>query len=161
MGGDAMDTGRGTFTSAHELLDILRRRQAEIGLSNEALEYLAGLTAGEVNKYLGPGREKFPGLFKLICMMDALGLSGSAHVDLKKVERMTPRWRLAGKRRMAAIRAENPRVSREMIRRAAPEVLRRRAQAGGIARRDRMTAVARIESAVFAARTRWGKRKRK
>jgi hypothetical protein len=117
-----MMDGCGTFTSAHELLDRLRARQAEIGLSNEALDNLCDFTRGQCDKYLGPARLKFPGLFHLMCMMDALGLSGEFHVDMAKVARMTPSWRLEGRRKMAAIRNENSRISQAMVKRATPQV---------------------------------------
>jgi len=115
--------GRGTFTGVHELLDLLRRRQAEIGLSNEGLEDICEFAAGMVDKYLGPSRSKWPGLDAVFRMMYALGLSGSLHVDLRKVEKVTPLWRKAGKRKLAAIRTETARVSKAAVKRARSVVL--------------------------------------
>jgi hypothetical protein len=118
-----MDTHRGTFTGAHELLDRLRARQAEIGLSNAELDDICGWPGGGVvDKYLGPSRVKWPGMDVIFRMMYALGLSGELVVDDAKVARMTPIWRASGKRKIAAIRNENPRVSKAMLQRAAPAV---------------------------------------
>jgi hypothetical protein len=126
-----MDGSRGTFTSAHELLDRLRARQAELGLSNEALEEICEFAPRELDKYLGPARTKFPGLLKVCLMMDALGLSGTLYVDARKVERAAKEWREQGRRRQAAIRSDNPRVSQAMVRRAAPAVAAQMGRKGG------------------------------
>jgi hypothetical protein len=121
------DTHRGTFTGAHELLDRLRARQLELGWSNEMLEDACLMAAGEVDKYLGPGRTKFPGLLKVMDMMVALGLSGTLQADPVRLERIERQ----GRRKAAAVREANPRVSRPMLKRAAPIVAAQMGRKGG------------------------------
>jgi len=154
-----MEAGRGSFdersgfTSAHELLDGLRARQAEIGLSNAAMADLIGVNQGQVDDWLGPSRVKAPGLFYLMALFDVLGLSGRLMVDAAKMERMAPRWQDAGKRKLKAVRTVNSRVSQAMVKRAVPEVARQMSRL----RWDATTPEERSNQGRVAARGRWDK----
>lgn len=136
--GSAVVTGAMTFTGADELLGLLRRRQEELGLSNQALEEVTGLRAGDVNQALGPSREKSPTLHKLMLLFDALALSGTVHADPTKEARVRPLWRRAGTRAVQYVRPP-PRVSRVAVKRAKTVVLSEAAQRAARARWDKTT----------------------
>jgi hypothetical protein len=75
-----------------DLVQALRARQDEIGLSNHLLDELAGFTEGHTDKLIGPSRTKTLGSFSLQTLLDALGLSFVIVEDLDKVRRMESRW---------------------------------------------------------------------
>lgn len=112
----------GTFTTIGELLDVMRRRQEQLRLSNAGLEEVCGLTAGAVNKYLGPAREKCPTGPILQPLLDGLALSGSLHVDSAKEARYRGQIEAAGRRVERAVHP-NSRVSRKLIERVRPYIL--------------------------------------
>jgi hypothetical protein len=154
-----MMEGCGMFTSAHELLDRLRARQVEIGISNQNLDALCGFAAGQIDKYLGPSRSRSnPGIEAVICMMDALGLSADLHVDAQKVARMRERW---DARRKAAVRAQPSRISREMVKRARPLVLNELRSKGGKARWADITAEQRSFAMLAVVAVRWNRRRKR
>jgi hypothetical protein len=81
------EAGRPTIGDAatpDEILDLIRRRQHDIGLSNAGLEHICGLAAGQVDKYLGPTRNKSPTLYILGLMMDAVGVSATLWIDASR-----------------------------------------------------------------------------
>jgi transcriptional regulator with XRE-family HTH domain len=80
------------LASADALLTAVRARQNELGLSNEAVEDLAGFCAGTVNKYLGPAREKSPTIRTLFLMLEAMGVGLVLAEDAEAVQRMRTRW---------------------------------------------------------------------
>src|ERR1700719_4452384 len=96
----------GVFADPDGLVTLLRVRQVEIGLSNEGLERLCGFAAGQIDKYLGPSREKAPGAFVLATLMDALGVSGALYVDPAKVARLSKAWAREGRRSASSVRVE-------------------------------------------------------
>lgn len=139
----------GVFADPDGLVTLLRARQVEIGLSNEGLERLCGFAAGQVDKYLGPSREKAPGAFVLATLMDALGVSGALYVDPAKVARLSKAWAREGRRSSSSVRVETPRVSKRLVKRVMLDFGRKRMAS--------VPAGARTELARKAAQSRWAK----
>jgi hypothetical protein len=115
----------GVFADPDGLVTLLRARQVEIGLSNEGLERLCGFAAGQVDKYLGPSREKAPGAFVLATLMDALGVSGALYVDPAKVARLSKAWAREGRRSAASVRVET-RVGKSVMSRVMRDLGKKR-----------------------------------
>lgn len=122
------------WTSADELLGLLRARQQELGLSNAALEQVCGLSGGQANRWLGPGREKSPTLASLCLILDGLGLSGTLHVDAEKEARVGPLWARAGRRAGEQVRTTTVRVSKIAIARAKSVVMSEAGRRAALAR---------------------------
>lgn len=131
-------TPLGTFTDYHGLLDLLRQRKAELGLSDAALENLCLMAKGQISKYLGPAQEKAPNAFLLMTVVDALGLSGTLYADPTKVAALSGAWGREGRRDDARVRP-NGRVSKAMVKRVRPMVLSQAAQKAARARWDKTT----------------------
>jgi hypothetical protein len=116
--------------SADAVLDAVRARQNELALSNESLEDLAGFCGGTVNKYLGPSREKMPGLAPLYLMLQAMGLGLAIVEDPEATKRMAGRWT----RRHEGSIHDNGRLAQVALRRARPIVMTELARMGAAAR---------------------------
>jgi hypothetical protein len=100
-----------------DLADALRAVQNHLGLSNESLEALAGLTAGHADKMLGPSRTKGIGPRTFALLLGALGIRLKVEIDLEQMARMERRFE---KRNDAQVRE---RLSKAVIERARPYVL--------------------------------------
>jgi hypothetical protein len=74
------------------LLNVVRRRKAELNLSYELLDELAGTQSGYSVKILGPNPSRCFGPISLGAIMGALGLRLTVSVDKIQTERMVHRW---------------------------------------------------------------------
>jgi hypothetical protein len=106
-----------------ELIDALRARQHQIGLSDAGLEHAAGLAAGHVSKLLAPARRRSPTLATVDRLMSVLALSIVLVHDPSKMRgRPLPRRDDTQVRMRAisrsAIAAARPHVFDELMRRA-------------------------------------------
>jgi DNA-binding phage protein len=106
------------------LLSALSARQVELGLSNEALENLAGLCRGHVQKVCGPSRERSPTLRTVDRMLTALGLSIILIRDPEKFDRVTQHPRrdeshVRSRLSAGTIKRARPIIIDELLRRAA------------------------------------------
>lgn len=126
-------TEYGRFADMHGLLDIIRQRQIELGLSNAALDAMCDWPGGVVDKYLGPSRTKTPGMFALFLLLNALGLSGTLYVDERKAARRQKDWDSEGQRCERAVRPP-ARVSKALVARAAPVVMAEMGRRGAMVR---------------------------
>jgi hypothetical protein len=63
-----------TVTGYTALLDVIRARRAELGVSFEVLDLTAGLTPGHSQKIIGETPVKNFGRVSLECILGALGL---------------------------------------------------------------------------------------
>ncbi len=135
----------GNFATPDELLDMIRRRQREVRLSNAAFEHICGFSAGQVDKYLGPAREKSPSLYMIGVMMDALGLSATLWIDATKAERFGKAWGRFGSRKADIVRRPNGRISNAAIARARPFVLSQASQKANAARWGKTTPEQRLK----------------
>lgn len=124
--------------NASDLADALRAVQNHLQLSNETLEGLAGMCAGSVDKFIGPGRVKGIGATSLDLFLGALAVRLRVEPDLEQAEKMANRWE---QRDQTQVR-RNTRISREMIEKCRPIVLGEIAQRGWQTRRQRTQAAA-------------------
>jgi transcriptional regulator with XRE-family HTH domain len=121
---------RQILCAADEVLTAVRRRQEELGLSNESLEHISGLASGTANKYLGPSREKNPTVATLYLLLQAMGVGLVLVEDPDAIRRMSRRW---AKRRESTVRPPD-KVARSAIRRARSVVLSEAARKAALAR---------------------------
>jgi DNA-binding phage protein len=77
-----------------------------LGLSNETLEEIAGLTRGHVDKILGPSGEKKIGPQTLALILGALGIRLRVEVDPEQSKRVAARWTRRNERQ---VRQREPR----------------------------------------------------
>jgi hypothetical protein len=75
-----------------QLLDVIRRRRAELNISFETLDALSGVCSGYSAKILGPTPSKCFGPVSLGCILGALGLKLVVSVDRIQTEQMERRW---------------------------------------------------------------------
>jgi len=131
----------GSAATPDELLDLVRRRQIELGLSNASLEDICLFAAGQIDKYLGPTRSPrwSPKLETLSTMLDALGLSVTLWIDATKVERFRKARGRQGRRMANYARPENGRISKALMKRAGPSVAREMGRKGAEARWKKST----------------------
>ncbi len=108
----------GTFTDYQSFIALLRARKEQLSLSDLALDDFAGLAPGHTGKVLGPSQVKGMGVLSFTLLLDALGLSGTLHVDPAKAARLSGRWAGAASRR-SFVRPNGP----MSVKRARPIVL--------------------------------------
>jgi|SRR5215472_7448692 len=135
------------------LVDLLRARKEELGLSNEFVDE-ACLTPGWCQKLLGPSRVKTLGRQSLDGLLISLGCALVLVEDLEHVRLMEAQWE-----RRQAIKVHQPRrrISDEAMRRISPMILGERARLGGLVRAQLLTSKQLSEIASKAARARWRK----
>ncbi|MCW2218313.1 hypothetical protein M2232_001845 [Bradyrhizobium japonicum] len=82
-------------TTRDELLDLIRRRRDELGITHETIDVLTGWAAGYASKVLSPEPVRGLGANALALVIGALAL-GIARVefveDPQQVEKMRSRW---------------------------------------------------------------------
>jgi hypothetical protein len=132
-----------------ELIDALRGRVDELGLTMQTLDDLSGVQQGYCAKILGPAQSKSLGPISLGCLLQALGLSLQVVEDPEAVAMIGHRW----ERRAPAHHAS--RVSKAAMARILPLILRHLASRGGKARHTKLTSEERSRIAREAARARW------
>jgi hypothetical protein len=81
-----------TVTDYAGLLEVIRRRMAELELTYELLDHLAGTQQGYSNKILGPTPCKTLGPISFAAIVGALALKVTVSVDKIQAERMQRRW---------------------------------------------------------------------
>jgi hypothetical protein len=123
----------GTFTDYDSFVELLRARKAELGLSNDVMDDLAGLARGHSDKLVGPSQTKGIGPVTFGLVLDVLGLSGTLYVDPAKAAKLEERWRRD--QRMESRARNNKPVNPTMVRRA----LRQHLTAATRTRWDRTT----------------------
>ncbi|WP_338314061.1 hypothetical protein [Bradyrhizobium sp. TM239] len=105
------------ITTREELVDMLRRRRDELGLTHQTIDGIAGLQDGYTSKLLAPKPIKNLGPMSLEAMLGALAL-GIARIefveDPELAARMRSRWtrrarpKFRTKRTLGALLAERP-----------------------------------------------------
>lgn len=78
--------------SYDDLIIALRAMKEFLGLSNETLEEIAGLTRGHCDKLLGPRRSKHIGRQTLPLILGALGVRLRVEIDPEQAKRVAARW---------------------------------------------------------------------
>jgi hypothetical protein len=123
----------------------------QLGLSNETLEQICGMTRGHADKILGPSRVKTLSKYTLDCLLQALAIELIPQPDLEQETKIRGRWE---GRDGTAVRAAG-RVSAATMQRARPHLFAELGRAGGAKRAASLSAKHRSEIARVAAKTRW------
>ena len=135
----------------HEaLLDALRRRVAELGLTLETVENIAGLPVGYASKVLSDPPQKRMNAFTWFLVAQALGLRMVLEEDLELAEQMRGRWRKRHNKK--------PIHSQPRIVQFTPDQLRLMGRRGGFATAARLTPEQRQANARRAIRARWARK---
>ena len=135
--------------SYNDLLDVLVARKNELGLSNETLEEIAGVTRGHVDKVFGPSREKRMGWFLFGLILPSLALKLLAVVDEPQAKLMHARWE---RRNTKQIRVRSHEVNRMLLDHAKLEVFSEMGRRSAQMRTVRMDMEASVRR---AAKARW------
>jgi hypothetical protein len=143
----------GEAASHNELIDVLRARKEQLGLSNAWIEHTIQLADGHCDKVLGPARERGLSQLTIDGLLAVLAIKLVVVEDEAAVARMRPMW---DGRDQKQVRPPS-RIAKSAIARALPYAVRALGRAGGVARwrgvdpevrRKLMTAVSRARSNV-------------
>ncbi len=141
-----------TITDYHGLIEALRARKDALGLSNEIVDELGGLTRGHTDKILGPSRNKNLSPMTFDVMLGVLALQVSLVPDIDAALKMESRWE---KRSPAHVRAKCSLVSKKVLDSARPHILSEMSAKGVEARKTKLTPIQRSKIARKAAKARW------
>ena len=78
--------------SMPELLEAIRARRDELGVTHENLDSISGLASGYVSKLLCDPPMKGLGATSLPALLGALGAALVMVPDTAQIERVSPRW---------------------------------------------------------------------
>ena len=119
-----------------ELVDALVAVKNYLQISNSALEEVAGMTAGAVDKYLGPTRSKGLGPLSLDLLLGGLAIRLRVEPDLAQARKLERVWENRDQR---AVR-QPARISKALLERARPIILSELARKGWQTRQQRAQA---------------------
>lgn len=141
-----------------DIAEVFRLMKDSLGLTNEFIDDVGGLTKGHADKLLGPSEAKNwgPTTFDLFCEMFAIEFR--VHVDIEAAKRMQAVWE--GRERPLFPHAKVTRISKKLIERAKPHVLQDLSKLGNAARNAMLPGEHRSKIARKAARARWRKPRR-
>lgn len=138
------------------LVAAMRAVKDHIGLSNEHLEQICGLTAGHVDKALGPSMTKTIGRVAFDLLVEGLAIEFEARINVEAMRRMESRWE---RRNRSQIRTMAKPLSHEILDRAKATIFSELGRKGGIARLGKISKRRRRQIASEAgkkgARARW------
>lgn len=146
-----------TITCHDDLIEAFRAIKDILGLSNTFCDDLIDVTAGHTDKVLGPTRAKGLSQFMFDNFCALFAVQFEMKVNVEAAKRMQPRWE---GRENGRIHVDSSRVSKRMMERAKPQVLKGFAQQGVAARLTMLTGEHRSKIARKAARARWRKRRK-
>lgn len=138
--------------SYDELIDAIRTRKAELGLSDATVDSISGLAAGHTGKLLGPAQVKTLGKVSMGLLLQALGLVLVVVEDPAQTEKMRAQYAQREGHQVREGNNASP-VSKRLISRVFGPFARQ----GGIARMRKLSAKERSDLARKAARKRWVK----
>jgi hypothetical protein len=133
-----------------DLIEVLRARKTELGLSNSFVDAQLQMADGGCDKVLGPSHKGM----SLLVMFDLVELFGGKlvfEVDAETEARMRDRWERREERNVR----ESARVSKAILERARPAFYRQLSRLGNEARTKMLPPEARKRIARAAANCRW------
>lgn len=143
--------------SQDDLVEAMRARKDELGLSNQFCDEVGGLSSGHTDKVIGPSRTKPMSRMMMDLMLEMLAMELHAYPNLEAAQRMESRWQ---GRETRNVRPDGVKVSKKLLARAKPLVLKDLSALGVAARKDMLTGEHRSRIARKAARARWRKRRK-
>lgn len=152
--------------SMSEVLDVMRKRRDELGITHETLDAIAGWPAGYASKLLAPEPIKNLGWVSFGLGLGALGIALVVVEDEDQAKQVRSRWIPRERaQRTASIAASMPNEVPAIIQ-VTPELqrklvdfdhMKRIAKLGAKRRNKVMKKRARQRAAAHAARIRWAK----
>jgi CelD/BcsL family acetyltransferase involved in cellulose biosynthesis len=135
-----------------DVVEALRAAKAFRNLSNEWCDEIGDMTKGQTDKCLGPsavkGLSRF--LFGMYLRQFAVKLVMLVDPDMERI--MRPKWE---GRDTSNVRVDTGRISKKILERAKPLVLKETGAAGAAARNTMLSPKHRTEIATKAGATRW------
>lgn len=146
-----------TVRRHQDILEVFRTMKDRLGLTNEFIDEVGGLTKGHADKILGPTAAKNwgPTTFDLFCEMFAIEFR--VHVDIAAAARMDGKWE---KRQRSVESTQTRRISKKLLEKAKPLVLKEYGRLGGMVTAHMRTPAQRSASASKAAKSRWRRRRK-
>lgn len=143
-----------TISSYPELVDAFRTIKARLGLSNKWCDDVCDIADGHTDKVLGPTQAKniTPILFSMFCQVFAVRFR--MEVDPAAVRKMEAEWQ---KREEGKVAFPEWRISKKLVKKAKPLVMKETGQLGGMVTAYMRTPEQRSEAARKAAKSRWKK----
>jgi hypothetical protein len=139
-----------------DAVDVFRLMKERLGLTNEFIDDVGGLTKGHADKILGPSEEKRLGYDTFALLTALTAVEFRVHIDMDAIKRMEAVWEK--RERPLYPNAKVKRISKKLIERAKPHVLQDFARLGVAGRMTVLTGEQRSAIARKAARARHRKR---
>jgi hypothetical protein len=137
--------------SRSDLVDALRSRKEELGLSNSFVEAQLQMTDGGCDKVLGPTQERGLSVPVMLDMLELFGARLVIQVDAESEARMRTRWERRDER---SVRPQK-RLSKKLMNLALSQFYGRLSRVGNKARSAKLPPEARSNIARAAAVSRW------
>jgi len=148
----------GTAQCYGDVVDVMRDRKAELGLTDAVLDAVSGVQSGYTGKLLGPAQIKTMGMATFFYLVEALGMRLVFQEDMDIMQKMATRW----EQRARPVSMLNM-LSTKAINRARPyleqqivsDVRRRAGLASAESRKVKIPQKKRQRIAKHAAKVRW------
>jgi hypothetical protein len=158
VGGEAVGKLAGTFSDYDGLVEALRRRAADVGLTFAVIDELSNLGESATAKYLSDLRVKNLALRSFFAISGALGVRAIFIEDDRLLAQIRPHW---GSRCAERVHARpRVRLGATTLKRVRPAVLAELGRKGAAARNAALWPEVRRKLAQAAAKARWGRRRR-
>lgn len=141
-----------------DVVDLFRLMKEHWGLTNVFCDDQGGLTSGHTDKVLGPTEERRLGYDTFALFMELCALEFVPRINIDAVKRMEAIWEQ--RERPLYPNAKVKRISKKLIERAKPHVMKDTGRIGGLVTAYMRTPAQRSESARKAANSRWRKHRR-
>jgi hypothetical protein len=134
-----------------DLIEALRSRREQLGLSNAYVEHQLQMSDGHCDKLLGPSQAKGMSIPVMLDMIELFGARMVIEVDAESEARMQKRWERREEGKVHPPR----RLSAHLMRIARAQLYTRLSQLGNEARKIKLPREARSSIARAAAISRW------
>jgi hypothetical protein len=145
----------GEFADVDALIERLRERAVELGLTYRVIDELAGFGEAYTGKLLGAVRAKAMTVASLLTLASVLGIRGVLVVDEELTRQMRPRWESRDGTKVHARR--QPRLGTTTLKRILPAAASEMGRRGGKARMAALTPEERRLMGRRGALKRWGR----
>jgi hypothetical protein len=145
----------GTVRTLQDAVEVFRLMKDRLGLTNEFIDDVGGLTKGHADKLLGRSEMKRLGYDTFALLAALTAIEFRVYVDMDAVKRMEKVWE--GRARPLFPNGKPGRVSKKLIEMAAPHVAKQMGIAGAAKKMTMLSAEHRSKIARKAAKCRWRK----
>jgi transcriptional regulator with XRE-family HTH domain len=143
----------GGFSDYDQLIEALRARISEVGLSYRVLEEIAGMAEGQVAKYLSDARVKNLSVSSLLQISEAIGVRGVFISDERLLRKYRPLYEMRDAAKAHAHR--RARLGATTLKRVRPVILSELGKKANAARNAKLSPETRRALARAAAMARW------